>query len=67
MRTVFIFLITFALLNEVFNIYFHIIEITISLYNLYRIYYIEIFEFFKLVMPSNVVLYLFCGHIKFFF
>ena len=67
MRTVFIFLIIFVLLNKVFNMYFYVIEIIISLYNFYYIYYIEIFKFFKFVMSSNVVLYLFYKHIKFFF
>ena len=67
MCAVFVFLITFVLLNKDFNIYFYVVEITISLYSFHRICYIKVFEFFELVMSSNIVSYLFCGHMEFFF
>ena len=67
MRIIFVFLIILVLLNEVFNIYFHIVEITVLLYYFYYVCYIEIFIFFKFVIFSNIISYLFCEHIKFFF
>ena len=62
----FILLTTLVSLDKVFNMYFYIVEIVVSLYNLHRIYYTGVSEFLKVVIFSDTVLYLFSKHIEFF-
>ena len=63
----FIPLATFALSDKICDIFFYIIEMAISLYSLYYIYYIRVSVFFEVMVPLNTVPHLFFRHIKFFF
>ena len=53
------------MLNEICDMFFYIIKMTVSLYSLYYIYYIKVAVFFRVMVPLNTVPYLFFQYMKF--
>ena len=67
MCVVLVSLATFALSNEVYDIFFYVIEMAVSLYSLYYIYYTRVAIFLGVMVSSDIIPHLFFRYIKFFF
>ena len=67
MRVIFILLTAFILSDEIRDIFFYVIEMTVLLYSLYCVYYTRVAVFFRVIMPLNTISHLFSRYMKFSF